>query len=114
MSPLSLLAVRTVGSLLLQTIWTQIRVTDCSLRKQSDLSPYAAQVHKQMREQMTMKGVNCSLLQIIGDTLIHCTLMPLLHLPSDEFMMPVRCPNHPFPTATTGRPCDHRRDSMAL
>ena len=62
-------------------------MTDCSLRKHSDLSPYAAQVHKQMREQTTMKRVNYSQLQIIDDTLMHCTLMPRLHLPSDARTM---------------------------
>ena len=35
-------------------------------------------------------------------------IMPQLHLPSDEFTIHVRCPNHPFYAATTGRPCDHR------
>ena len=40
--------------------------------------------------------------------------MPQLYLPSDEFMMPVRCRNHPFPVATTGRQFDQRTDSRAL
>ena len=28
--------------------------------------------------------------------------MPRLHLPSDEFTMPLRCPNHPFRPASAG------------
>ena len=30
--------------------------------------------------------------------------MPRLHLPYDEYTMPVRCPNHRFRTASAGRP----------
>ena len=40
--------------------------------------------------------------------------MPRLHLPYDEYKMPVRCPNHRFRTASEGRPCDHRTDLRAL
>ena len=39
--------------------------------------------------------------------------MPRLRLPYDEYTMPVRCPNHRFRTASTGRPCDHRTDLRA-
>ena len=38
-------------------------------------------------------------------------------LPSNEFTMPVRCPNHPFRAANAGRrgrPCDHCTVSRAL
>ena len=40
-------------------------------------------------------------------------LMPLLQLPSDEYTMPVRCPNHRFRAASAGKPCDHRTDLQA-
>ena len=36
-----------------------------------------------------------------------------LHLPSDEFTIPIRCPNHPSRVATAGRACDKRTDSPA-
>ena len=39
--------------------------------------------------------------------------MPRLHLPYDEYTMPVRCPNHRFRAASAGRPCDHRTDLRA-
>ena len=32
--------------------------------------------------------------------------IPRLHLPSDEFTMSVRCPNHLFRAVTAGRPCE--------
>ena len=38
------------------------------------------------------------------------TIMPRLHLPYDEYMMPVRCPNHRFRAVSAGRPCDHCTD----
>ena len=40
-------------------------------------------------------------------------LMPWLHLPYDEYTMPVRCTNHRFRAASAGRPCDHRTDLRA-
>ena len=40
-------------------------------------------------------------------------VMPRLHLPNDEYTMPVRCPNHRFRAAFAGRPCDHRTDLRA-
>ena len=40
-------------------------------------------------------------------------LMPRLHLPYDEYTMPVRCPNHHFRAASAWRPCDHRTDLRA-
>ena len=43
----------------------------------------------------------------------YLSLMPRLHLPSDEFTIPVQCPNHPFRAANACRPCDHRTDSRA-
>ena len=43
----------------------------------------------------------------------HLSLMPRLHLPYDEHMMPVRCPNHRFRAASAGRPGDHRTDLRA-
>ena len=39
--------------------------------------------------------------------------MPRLHLPYDEYTMPVRCPNPHFRAASAGRPCDHRTDLRA-
>ena len=39
--------------------------------------------------------------------------MPRLHLPYDEYTMPVRCPNHCFRAASAGRLCDHRTDLRA-
>ena len=39
--------------------------------------------------------------------------MPRLHLPYDEYTMPLRCPNHRFSAASIGRPCDHRTDLRA-
>ena len=39
--------------------------------------------------------------------------MPRLHLPYNEYTMPVRCPNHRFRAASAGRPCDHRTDLRA-
>ena len=39
--------------------------------------------------------------------------MPRLHLPYDEYTMPVRCPNHRFCAASAGRPCDYRTDLRA-
>ena len=39
--------------------------------------------------------------------------MPQVHLPYDEYTMPVRCPNHRFRAASAGRPCDHRTDLRA-
>ena len=36
-----------------------------------------------------------------------------LLLPSDEFTMPVRCPNQPFHSATAGSPSHYRTDSRA-
>ena len=38
------------------------------------------------------------------------SLMPLLHLPYDEYTMPVRRPNHRVHAASAGRPCDHSTD----
>ena len=35
---------------------------------------------------------------------LQLVVTPQLHLPSDEFTMPVRYPNHPFSSATAGRP----------
>ena len=32
--------------------------------------------------------------------------MPWLHLPYDEYTMPVRCPNHRFRAASAGKPLD--------
>ena len=40
-------------------------------------------------------------------------LMPRLHLPYDEYTIPLRCPNHRFRAASAGRPCDHRTDLRA-
>ena len=40
-------------------------------------------------------------------------LLPRLHLPYDEYTMPVRCPNHRFRAASPGRPWDHRTDLQA-
>ena len=40
-------------------------------------------------------------------------LMPRLHLPYDEYTMPVRYPNHRFRAASAGRLCDHRTDLRA-
>ena len=39
--------------------------------------------------------------------------MPRLHLPSDEYTMPIQCQNHRFCVASAGRPCDHRTDLRA-
>ena len=39
--------------------------------------------------------------------------MPRLHLPYDEYTMPVGCPNYCFRAAFAGRPCDHRTDLRA-
>ena len=39
--------------------------------------------------------------------------MPRLHLPYDEYTMPVRCPNHCFRVASVGRPYHHRTDLRA-
>ena len=36
--------------------------------------------------------------------------MPQLHLPYDEYTMPVRYPNHRFCAASAGRPSHHRMD----
>ena len=47
---------------------------------------------------------------LAGKELVCTFLMPRLHLPDDEYMMPVRCPNHRFRAASAGRPCDHRTD----
>ena len=42
-------------------------------------------------------------------------LMPRLHLPYDEYKMPVRCPNHRFPAASAGRPCNHHpQEDLAI
>ena len=40
-------------------------------------------------------------------------IMPRLHLPYDEYTMPVRCPNHRFRAASAGRHCDRRTDLRA-
>ena len=49
-----------------------------------------------------------SILQYFRPSLsYHLSLMPRLHLPYDEYTMPVRCPNHCFRAASAGRPCDH-------
>ena len=41
-------------------------------------------------------------------------VMPRLHLPYDEYTMPVRRPNHRFRAASAGRPCDRRRFRMTI
>ena len=39
--------------------------------------------------------------------------MPRLHLPYDEYTMPVRCPIYRFRAAPAWGPCDHRTDLRA-
>ena len=51
-----------------------------------------------------------ALLSIKG---INLLMMPRLHLPYDEYTMPIRCPNHRFRATSAGRPCDHRTDLRA-
>ena len=40
-------------------------------------------------------------------------IMPWLHLPYDEYTMPVRCQNHCFRAASAVRPCNFRTDLRA-
>ena len=49
----------------------------------------------------------------ISRTCPFSSFMPRLHLPYDEYTMPVQCPNHRFRAASAGRPCDHRTDLRA-
>ena len=62
---------------------------------------------KVMTKRCRYTGWSASLLSSI------LSLMPRLHLPYDEYTMPVRCPNHRFHAAFTGRPYDHRSDLRA-
>ena len=56
----------------------------------------------------------CSLIRAFASRLsILWLLMPRLHLPYDEYTMPVWCPNHRFRAASAGRPCDHCMDLWA-
>ena len=45
--------------------------------------------------------------------LISHLLMPGLHLPYDEYTMPVRYPNNCFRAASAGRACGHHTDLRA-
>ena len=52
-------------------------------------------------------------LVMVEDGINYLNIMPRLHLRYDEYTMPVRCPNHRFRVASTGRPCDHHTDLRA-
>ena len=54
--------------------------------------------------------------RILNTRLAHdllTSVMPRLHLPYDEYTMPIRCPNHRFRAVSAGKPCDHRTDLRA-
>ena len=40
-------------------------------------------------------------------------VMPRLHLPYDEYTMPVQCQNYRLCAVSAGRPCEHRTDLRA-
>ena len=62
-----------------------------------------------METQLKKNQVSQKYLIFFAD-LLTLKFMPRLHLPYDEYTMPVQCQNRRFRAASAGRLCDHRTD----